>query len=115
MKFPARLCVVCAMAMLPWSHAVASTTGWGNVSSTIFMNFGSTGYTFFEHDGSRSALPACATVAGRFVIDTSSGGRLQAAALLTAKAMNKKIIVVGTGNCSFWSDTESVSYFIVED
>jgi hypothetical protein len=115
MNFPARLCVVCAVAMVPWSHAVASVTGWGNVSSTIFMNSGSTGFTFFDHDGSRSAVPACATSSGRFVIDTSAGGRLQAAALLTAKAMNKKLIVVGTGTCSYWPDTESVSYFVVED
>jgi len=35
-------------------------------------------------------------------------------ALLTAKGMGKTIRVLGTGACSDWSDTESLSYFVIE-
>lgn len=115
MSYSARLCAAWVLALLPFAQAAASTTGWGNVSSAIFLNFASSGYAFFSHDGTRTTAPACATIPGRFVIGPGSGGKLQVAALLTAKAMNKRIMVVGTGDCSDWPDSESVNYFVVED
>lgn len=72
---------------------------------------------FFSLNGTRSALPSCATSQpSRFVIDAATdGGRAMISALLTAQARGKRVFVNGTGTCPIFSDTENVNYLQIED
>lgn len=71
------------------------------------------GPVIFTHTGARTARPACATL-DRWAIDTSTNaGQALVASLLIAYAMSKQIIVNGTGACSAWGDTETVSNFAI--
>src|SRR5688572_20971837 len=50
--------------------------------------------------GSRSAAPACATIAGRFALDsTTVAGRSQLAALIAAESADRMVVIRGTGTC----------------
>ncbi|MBB5986667.1 hypothetical protein [Sphingobium lignivorans] len=74
------------------------------------------GQVIFFSTGTRSAMPACATTgANRWAIDGSTAaGQVRMSILLTAWAQRKRVIIVGTGNCSVWGDTETVDFFYTE-
>ncbi|HAF80275.1 MAG TPA: hypothetical protein DCG66_04605 [Brevundimonas sp.] len=73
------------------------------------------GGAFFYHDGPRTNRPSCATQ-DRWVINvTTPAGQAMYAAVLTAVASGRKIAVHGSGACSFWGDTESVTSLQVFD
>lgn len=61
--------------------------------------------------------PSCATEtlsAYRYVVDlTTDAGKATVATALMVFAMKSSIDIVGTGNCSVWSDTETVRYIQV--
>lgn len=76
------------------------------------INFMTQGYVIFYFEGARGPVPACATERYRFALNVSTpGGRAQLAGLLTAYTTGKSINVYGTGDCSYWADTESVDFF----
>jgi len=73
----------------------------------------SNGAVIFSSTGARTGTPGCASSQPtRWAIPASTPqGKVQLAGLLSAYHANKPVIVLGTGDCSVWSDTESVNYF----
>jgi hypothetical protein len=73
------------------------------------------GRAYFEHDGTRSARPACATMT-RWVIDTTTPtGQAMLANLLSAQARHAKIYLSGAGNCGLWADSEMATGIMTAD
>lgn len=98
-----------AATMFAAGSAQAGNAAAGNLNNPLFMN---NGVLLLPTDGARSSVPACATESARFAIDASTAaGKTQAAGILTAFAMGKRVSIIGTGVCSVWSDTETVNYF----
>lgn len=94
---------------------LASNSGYGSIK---LINPTYNGALLFYHDGARTGeIPVCAQNSStRWTIDTTlPGGSAQASALLTAYSLNKKIHVVGMGNCDIWGDTETVKWFVIQD
>ncbi len=91
--------------------AYAGEAGQGAISTP---NFISNGVVIFYTSGTRTNVPACATLANRFAINgATAAGRIQVAGLLSAYTQGKQVAVIGTGSCPDWGETESVSYFYV--
>jgi len=90
--------------------AISSSSTAGSISN-ITPN--AAGRVFFQHSGTHTARPSCATL-DRWVIDTTTaGGQALLSALLTAYSTGKQIQIDGTGNCSAWGDTETVDRFVI--
>jgi hypothetical protein len=95
--------------------AEASSTNAGNVERVLIL---SSGIVTFNLTGGRTALPSCQgpTVPTRWAFNSSTtAGQSMLSLILTAYAANKQISVVGTGTCTDWSDTESVSLIVTEN
>ena len=80
-------------------------------------HFMSTGLVLVSTDGQRLGTPNCALGSpSRFVIDgTSAAGKVQFAGLLSAHSAGKPVRIVGTGTCSLYSDSGTISYFYIVD
>src|SRR6266568_7894724 len=102
-----RSTLILAATMFAAGGAQAGNADAGNLNNPYFMN---NGVLLLPTDGARSGVPACATIGYRFAIDASTAaGKVQAAGILTAFAMGKKVAIIGTGVCSVWGDTETVN------
>jgi hypothetical protein len=100
------------MALLISIPAMASSATIGNVV-TLSPTAGAG--LIFSQTGTRTARPGCA-IYDRWVIDVGTpSGQVMASTLLTAYSLNKRVILYGTGTCTAWPDTETVSYFVVEN
>ena len=89
------------------SAADASSSSPGQITSYGVEQ----GRVFFRTNGSRSAMPSCATAGTRWVFNGATAqGQAMMSALLTYYASGKQIVVQGTGACADWGDTESVEY-----
>lgn len=87
--------------------ATASTSTGGVISHVLVLG----GKVFFDMSGSRSTVPSCATIPGRWVFDASNpSGQAMMSAMLTMEARGVRVAVAGTGACTDWGDTESVNY-----
>lgn len=86
----------------------------GMLSQPHFM---SNGIVLVSTDGQRLGTPNCALGSPtRFAIDaTSTAGKIQLAGLQSAHASGKPVRIIGTGNCSVYSDSETISYFYIGD
>lgn len=123
MKTSVKTLVACTLAAFaPSTVWAGSSADYSNVTNVIalYVGQGVTNPTnanvapvFFYHNGARTGSPPCATNANRYVLNPFA--KAQIATLLTAKAMNKRVAVSGMGTCDVWSDTETVSYILVED
>jgi hypothetical protein len=107
--------VLCAGVLAAASSAHASDSAAGYISEII--PFGDAGVILFNHDGVRSASPACgAGLATRWAFSAAgAGGQARLSALLSAYALRKKIYIVGAGTCGLWADTETLNYFVIKD
>ena len=106
------LVTMLAMSLLMSISAQASEASLGKPYALLVHEQGA---AFFHHDGSRTARPTCATQ-DRWVINLSTQtGQAMYAAVLTAIASGRKIMVHGAGTCSVWGDTESITYVQVFD
>ena len=93
--------------------ANASEAGPGMVHALYVMNNGT---VLFHLTGSRTSMPACATMAGRWAFDgTTPAGQAKLAFLLSAYAAQKSIVIYGANACPDWGDTETVNYFHTAD
>lgn len=93
----------------------AGSSSAGSVSRLEFIN---NGKVLFHHDGRRTGAPSCVgtNFQRRWVIDASSeSGKVQLSGLLLAYTADKKITIIGQGECSLWGDTETVNYFYTLD
>lgn len=106
--------LVASVLLLSPLFCSAGVAGAGNIVGPYGLFFMQTGALLVSTDAVQSGAPACATVVGRWAIDgTTPAGKLQAAAVIAALAMGKKIAIWGTGTCSVWGDTETVSFLQV--
>ena len=65
----------------------------------------------FFYTPNRTGIPACATEQHRWVVDlTTRLGQSQYSFILAAQMAGKEISVSGTGDCSLYSDTETVRW-----
>jgi len=105
--------IVLLFILVVSANAHAGSAGPGTLSNVHFMG---TGIVITYTSGSRTNVPACATgQPSRFAIDaTTATGKVHLSGILAAHAAGKTVRIFGTGNCSVFGDTESVSYFIVE-
>jgi hypothetical protein len=105
--------LVATAAMLAASSAHASNTGAGTVSNIHVLEGG---VVLFTHNGTRSAVPGCATVSVRWAFDSSTpAGQSKLAMLLTAYSTKQPIVVHGKGSCVVWSDTETMDFMYTFD
>lgn len=78
------------------------------------MHFMQNGTVLVTSTGSRTTAPACATVAGRFALNTTTeSGRSQLAGLIAAEAADRTVVIVGTGACDVYGDSETIAYFYI--
>ena len=72
---------------------------------------------YFFLEGTPTNRPDCALSQNYWMIkdENSVAGKTQISMLLTAYASGKAITVVGTGECTRWSDGEDVSYIKLEN
>lgn len=111
-----RALVLGIAALAPMQPALASSTNaFGPISQVYGTASGAVIFTVTV--SSRSSVPGCATgQPNRWVIDASSvAGQAAAALLLSAWAAHKQIWVIGSGACTIWGDTETISYFTAQD
>jgi hypothetical protein len=100
-------------ALLAPGSATASSTGAGHISVIQVLD---NGVVLFNHDGDRTALPSCATNQGRWTFDGATpAGQSKLAVLMSAYALNKRIVVAGLGACNQLGGMESVSNFYLAD
>ena len=94
--------------------AYAGSAGSGVLSTVHFM---SNGVVLLYTSGTRADVPQCAAnFPSRFAVDaTSAGGKVQLSGLLAAYATGKRVTIIGTGNCSAYGDSETISYFYTND
>ena len=95
--------------------AKAYTIAWqGTLSDPHFMGNGA---VLVYTSGSRTGtIPACGvTQPQRFALDsTTPAGKAQLAGILTAFAAGKPVVIVGTGTCSVFFDSETIEYFHID-
>lgn len=98
-------------ALAVTASAQSSTAYEGQLLDLHFMKNGA---VLVTTTGSRSSAPACATVAGRFALDsTTPGGRSQLAGLIAAEAADRTVVIRGTGTCDVYGDSETIEYFYI--
>lgn len=89
--------------------AMAGTADYGSIS----ILFAVPNAIVFWQNGGRNAAPSCAT--GGYAVEANTvAGQSAVAMLMAAYAMRKRIWIQGTGNCSVWSDRETVDWFAIE-
>jgi len=112
MRKPRWLKALAASLALLGATPLSAGTAAGPINTPYFLPGG---IVIVYVPGNRSGVPSCA--AGqpyRFALDASTdAGRVQLSGLLSAFAMGREVSIVGTGNCSIYGDSESVSYFMV--
>jgi hypothetical protein len=80
------------------------------------VHFLTNGIVMVYSDGNRSGIPTCATQTGRFAIDsTTPGEKAQLAGLLAAYAIGKPVVILGTGGCEVYGDSETINFFYTSD
>jgi hypothetical protein len=96
------------------SSASASIAWEGTLTLPHFL---SNGVVLVHSAGSRTNIPSCAaSQPSRFAFDsTTPSGKAQLAGLLTAFAAERPVVIVGTDDCSVYGDSETISYFYIED
>ena len=103
--------VACVFGLAATTAAQSSTAWEGALQDIHFMN---NGVVLVTTTGNRTTPPSCSSVAGRFAIDsTTPAGRSQLAGLLAAEAADRQVVIVGTGNCSAYGDSETIDYFYI--
>jgi hypothetical protein len=104
-----------SVLLLTMSAPASASTAWqGTLAAPHFMN---DGVVLVYTSGSRTDIPSCgAGQPGRFAFDsTTAAGKSQLAGILAAFSMGRQVIIVGTGNCSVYGDSEAISYFYIYD
>ena len=87
-----------------------------SLSGTIYGISVEEGKAFFYTTGTRTVVPACNTIARRWVFNAAAAnGQAILSALPTFYSQGKTIAVMGTGACTDWGDPETVRYIIRSD
>lgn len=101
---------ICAIA----SPAAATEAAEGYVVGVMSMR---DGVVIFSQTGVRTGTPpACHTPGYGWSLNvTTAAGQAQFAALLSAQAQHRKIVIGGLGTCADRPDTEAVNYLRIVD
>ena len=105
-----------AVAALSATSAVCGYAQNGNIGSIYAEP--AYGVILFVSSGSHVSAPSCEAsgAPNRWALGVgTAAGQASLQALLTAYALHKQIFIWGTGDCSTWGDTESISYFDIVD
>ena len=99
---------------LIFTNAFAGSATSGTLSTVHTF---ASGQVLVYTNGSRSDVPTCATIQpARFAINgNTAGGKVLAAAVLTAYSLGKRVTIIGNGTCDVYGDTESISYIYTND
>jgi hypothetical protein len=109
MKYSSSL--LASTLLLAAAVAHSSTAYQGSLQDMHFMVNGA---VLVTTTGSRTDAPSCSTIPGRFALDsTTAAGRSQLAGLLAAEAQDRQVVIVGTGTCGVYGDSETISYFYI--
>jgi hypothetical protein len=110
----AALCCALGTSLVA-SAAGAGSAPPGTVSNILPQSYSASSQLFFFNQSATPAgHPACATAAGRWVINVATpAGQAMASVILTAYSLGKPVSVMGTGACADWGDTESVLYVVM--
>lgn len=108
-----RRCLQIVTFALIGAFAAIAHAGDGGPGQISYVHFMPNGVVIFYVSGGHNDVPACGQgFVGRWAFDgTTVAGRLQVAGLLSAYMGGKTIKVYGTGACTAWGDTETVSLF----
>ena len=100
------------LALIFYANSYAGSASSGILSTVHFM---SNGVVIAYTSGARTDVPSCASnQPSRFTINgTSVGGKVQLSGLLSAYVAGKQVVIIGTGDCSVYGDTETISYFYI--
>lgn len=99
--------------LLQGEPAAASSAPAGHVSLIEVLN---NGVVLFNHDGNRTALPGCTTNLRRWAFDGATpAGQAKLAVLMSAYALNKRVVITGAAACNDLSGFESVGSFYLAD
>ena len=104
-----------SIALVLFASTSFASASSGPISEWYFM---SNGVVLVYSSGVRTGTqPSCVTSpSNRFAFDaTTPAGKAQLAGILAAYASGKIVEIVGAGNCSAYSDSESLSFFHVTD
>lgn len=99
----------------------SSTSEYGKVTGVYATASGALLFStqLFEGGGApaRDTPPACGSgLPNRWAIDASTpAGQTAVTTLLWALDNRRQVLVIGTGTCSIWSDTETVAMISVQD
>lgn len=95
-----------------------------SISSNAADTIGSIGRIHIHHDNGKvffwvnattASYASCATIQGRYVIDSKTEeGKSVMSALLFAKASRQTIEVYGAGNCLLHGDTETARILAIQ-
>lgn len=113
-RFPIFASVVqIGLAICIADPANASTGGPGVISG---YDTNSAGMVYFYLSGTRTSTPSCHVIAQRWAFNASTaGGQALAATVLSAYSQQKSVVVVGTGSCDIYADTESVQQVQIQN
>lgn len=108
------LIAACVAVCVIASPAAATDAAEGYVVGVMPMR---NGVVIFSQTGVRTGTPpACHGSGYGWSLNASTvAGQAQLAALLSAQAQHKKIVIVGMGSCADWPDTEAMNYFRIVD
>jgi hypothetical protein len=103
--------------LLPFCCLTGAAHAGNSLAGTAHaVHYMGNGAVLFSHSGTRSGVPACATISTRFAINgATAAGKVQVAGLLSAVARGKTLNIIGNGDCSVWSDSETVHYIVEVD
>lgn len=106
---PTRLSGLAALLVtLLVTPAFGGSAGPGTLSGVHFLTGG---IVIVHTSGTRTDIPSCSWPT-RFAFDsTTAGGKSQLAGLMMAYAAGRQVVIYGTGACSVYGDSETISYF----
>lgn len=104
---------ICLAAFSIAGVAHASSSASGVITGVTTTQSGA---ILFNQNGARTVAPNCQNPSypNRYVINGATAqGQSQVSAMLTAYATGAQVVVVGTGACDVWGDTETVQYLSI--
>ena len=94
--------------------SVGSNASAGNATGVVSGITVQNGIMVFSIAAGHASPPACIDSAQRWAFDANTAaGQVMAATVLTNYALGKIMFVAGTGACTAWPGSETVSYLII--
>ncbi|WP_299490079.1 hypothetical protein [uncultured Shewanella sp.] len=106
---------IIGLLMLFFSTSAIASTSNGKIIDYWIHNFHDSFAFTVENQTGRPYCASYGTIAGRYVVDTTTEkGKLIATAVMAAKAADTSVHVEGTGDCLYYTDSEDLNWLHVE-